>query len=134
MKTPLLLAAIGAFGLAGAAMAADKPAPAQTTAKPVNSCFFSRDWNGWKSPDEKTIYIRVHISDIWRVDLEHGSSLLTWPSSHLIHEVHGTDSVCTPLDLDLKVADDGFVTPLFVKAVTRLTKEEVALIPKKDLP
>ena len=131
MKAAVLMAAVAALGLAGAARAADAPA---APAKPKVSCFFSRDWDGWHSPNKDTIYLRVGVRDIWRVDLAGGSSLLAWPDSHLVQNVRGTDSVCMPIDLDLKVASDGFVEPLFVKAITKLTPEEVAAIPKKDLP
>ena len=102
------------------------------SAKPVESV--SRDWSGWRSPNDKTIYLRVNVRDIYQVDLSGGSSLLMWPDSHLINDVHGPDSVCAPIDLDLKVANDHFVEPLFVKAITKLTPEQVAAIPKKFLP
>jgi hypothetical protein len=132
MKAPILIAVVAAFGLAGAAQAADAPA-AKPPAK-TSSCFFSRDWNGWRSPDAKTIYLRVNVSDIYQVDLASGSSLLTWPDSHLINEVRGVDSVCGPIDLDLRVAQDGIVEPLFVKAITKLTPDQIKAIPKKFLP
>lgn len=129
-KAPLLFAAVAALGMAGAAQAA-APSP---DAKPKSACFFTRNWDGWRSPDEKTIYLRVNVRDIYKVDLAGGSSLLKWPDSHLINEVRGTDSVCNPIDLDLKVSNDQFVEPLFVKAITKLTPEQVAAIPKKYLP
>jgi len=129
MKTIALLAA-AALGLAGVAHA---DAPAAT--KPRSSCFYSRDWSNWRAPDKDTIYLRVNVRDIYKIDLSAGGSqLLTWPDSHLINEIRGVDSVCSPIDLDLKVASDGIVIPLFVKAITRLTPDEVAAIPKKDLP
>ncbi len=89
MKARLLMAAAAALALGGLAHAADAP-----PAKPKSSCFFSRDWSGWRSPDEKTIYLRVNVRDIWQVDLTGGSQLLTWPDSHLINDVRGPDSVC----------------------------------------
>jgi hypothetical protein len=128
MKTLILTAAIAALGLAGAARA-DAPA-----AKPRMPCFFTRDWAGWRSPDAKTIYLRVRVNEIYQLDLAYGSSLLTWPDSHLINEVRGTDSVCAPIDLDLRVANDHIVEPLFIKSIAKLTPEQVAAIPKKFLP
>ena len=125
----ILGAALTALGLAGVAHAETAPA-----AKPRMPCFFSRDWSGWRSPDPKTIYLRVHVSDIYKVDLSYGSTLLAWPNTHLINEVRGTDSVCSPIDLDLKIAEEGFVEPLFVKSISKLTPEQVAAIPKKFLP
>jgi hypothetical protein len=55
---------------------------------------------------------------------------------HLINKVRGSDWICSPLDLDLQVADShgGFREPLIVKSITRLTPEQVAAIPKRDLP
>lgn len=129
-RASLLVAAVAALGVANAAHA-DAPA---AKPKPQSSCFFTRNWDGWRSPDEKTIYLRVNVRDIFKVDLASGSSLLAWPDSHLINEVRGTDSVCGPIDLDLKISDRNFVEPLFVKAITKLTPEEVAAIPKKFLP
>jgi Family of unknown function (DUF6491) len=131
MKAPLLLAA-AALGLAGAAHAATPAAAAP--AKPVSQCFFSRDWAGWRAPDDHTLYLRVNVRDIYQVDLVGGSSSLLWPDSHLISEVRGSDSICNPIDLDLKVANDHVVEPLFVKSLTKLTPEQVAAIPKKFLP
>ena len=130
MKARYLIAAAAAvLGLAGAAHAAD--APAKT---PAPACFFSSNWDGWRSPDEKTIYFRVNVRDIYKVDLSFGSSLLMWPDSHLISRIRGTNEICQPIDLDLAVAQDGIRDPLFVKAITKLTPEQIAAIPKKDLP
>jgi hypothetical protein len=128
MKAFILTAAVAALGLAGAARA-DSPA-----AQPNMPCFFSRDWAGWRSPDKNTIYLRVRVNEIYKVDLAYGSTLLTWPDSHLINEIRGTDSICRPIDLDLKVAEDGIIEPLFVKSISKLTPEQVAMIPKKYLP
>jgi len=128
MKAPLLMAAVAAFTLAGVAHA-DTPA-----AKPQRSCFFTRDWNNWHAPTKDTIYLRVGVRDFYKIELNFGSQMLIWPDSHLINEVRGTDQVCSPIDLDLKVAEDGIVEPLFIKSISKLTPEEVAAIPKKDLP
>jgi hypothetical protein len=124
-----LLAALALSALAGAASAAPVPA-----VKP-NTCFFSRDWAGWRSPDENTIYLRVHIKDIYKIELSSGSPRLIYPDSHLVNVMRGTDSVCSPLDLDLAVSDQsGFPEHLFAKSITKLTPEEIKLIPKKFLP
>jgi len=131
MKGLILTAAVAALAVGGVAQADTPPAK---PAKPASSCFFTRDWNGWRSPDGKTIYLRVSVGEIYQIDLSGSSSLLTEPDSHLINEVRGSDSVCSPIDLDLKVANDGFVEPLFVKSIAKLTPEQVAAIPKKFLP
>jgi hypothetical protein len=118
------------LGLCGPAMAA---APAKPAAH--DSCFFSSSWQGWHAPNDNTIYLRVNVRDIYRVDLSSGSSLLTWPDAHLINVMRGSNAICSPLDLDLRVADTGGMRDFVIaKSITKLTPEEVALIPKKDLP
>jgi hypothetical protein len=129
MKAAAVAAVAAALGLAGAAHA-DAPA-----AKPQSSCFRARDWAGWRAPNKDTIYFRVNVKDIYQIDLQAGGSpLLTWPDSHLINEIHGVDSICSPIDLDLKIASDHIVIPLFIKSITKLTPDQVAAIPKKYLP
>jgi hypothetical protein len=131
MKSMLIGAALAAAltGLAGAASAAPSEASRQ-------SCFLSSNWTGWHAPDDKTLYLRVSLHDIYRVDLNSASPMLKWPSTHLVNIMHGSNYVCSPLDLQLSVADnDGGVRDfLFVKAITKLTPEQVSAIPKKDLP
>jgi hypothetical protein len=131
MKTLAWVAAALTLGPA-AALAAEAPA---TPAKPAApSCFFSTDWQNWHAASTDTIYLRVKLNDFYKVELSHGSYMLRDPTVHLISIVRGTSSVCTPLDLDLKVSDGVMIEPLFVKSITRLTPDEVKAIPKKDLP
>jgi hypothetical protein len=131
------LALVAALALAAAPATAVLAADAQpgAKAKPAYpSCFFSTDWQNWHGADKETIYLRVRLNDIYKVELSHGSSLVTDPTSHLVSIVRGSSSVCTPLDLDLKISDGIIIEPLFVKSLTRLTPDQVKAIPKKDLP
>ena len=125
------VAVAGALGLAGQASADQAPAANRT-----DHCFLSRDWEGWKSPSPNVIYLRVGVSRIYQLDLSAGSNQLQEPAMHLVNKVRGSDWICDPLDLDLKLVDDhgAFEEPLFVKAITKLTPEQVAAIPKQFLP
>ena len=113
-------------------------ASAQEPAKPIKparQCFYLSDWRGWTAPDKNTLYLKVRGRVVYRVDLSWGSNELTWPGSHLVSVVRGTDSICQPLDLDLRVSDGmGFATPIRAKAITKLTPEEIKAIPKKYQP
>jgi hypothetical protein len=132
LTTSALISAAALLGLTGTALAAappDKPAAA-----PARSCFFSRDWDSWRAPDDHTIYFRVRMREFYRVDLSAGSPMLTDPANHLVSVMRGTDTVCSPLDLDLKVSDGRITVPLIAKSITKLTPEQVAAIPKKFLP
>ncbi|KRA65494.1 hypothetical protein ASD89_18225 [Caulobacter sp. Root656] len=124
--------------LAASAPALAANAPDETkgaAAKPARSCFYLSDWDGWSAPDRDTLYLRVRNRDVYQVELSHGTSQLTSPGVHLVSVVRGIDSVCHPLDLDLRVSDGfGFAMPIMAKSITKLSAEQVAAIPKKDRP
>jgi hypothetical protein len=121
--------------LAAAPALADTPVAAEKAPKPARSCFYLSDWSNWKAPDNKTLYLKVRNRDVYRVDLSHGGGMLTSPGVHLVSVVRGSDQVCAPLDLDLRVSDGfGFAMPLMATAITKLTPDEIKAIPKKDQP
>ena len=127
--------ALSAFAPAGVAQAADAAAAPPAASDHLDKCFYLSDWQGWSAPSENVIYMRVRMHDIYRLDLSAGSSLLQSPAVHLVNKVRGSDSVCWPLDLDLAVSDGmGMRMPLMVKAISKLTPEQIAAIPKKYVP
>jgi hypothetical protein len=69
------------------------------------------------------------------VDLTKGTHVRRDADRFLINRVRGSNWICSPLDLDLTLSDHhGFQEPLIARALRKLTPEEVAAIPKKDLP
>jgi len=124
-------------GLIATALSLSTLVPVVGTASPAstNNCFYVTQWQGWKSPSPDVIYLGVNMHDVYRVDLSAGSSMLSWPNMHLVSIVRGSDSICTAIDLDLKISDDhGFTEPLIAKNLTKLTPDQVAAIPKKFRP
>ena len=112
------------------------PAVAQGTAPPVRACFYTNQFESWKAPDSRTIYIRVNLSRYYRLDLAGECSELRTPGTHLIMNVRGPDTICSALDWDLKVAHDfhDIPEPCIVKAMTPLSPAEAAAIPKGSRP
>jgi hypothetical protein len=55
---------------------------------------------------------------------------------HLTSTIRGSSWICSPLDMQLSVADDHGIArePLFVKSITELTPDEVKAIPPKFRP
>ena len=96
----------------------------------------SSDWNGWKaSPDSKSIYIRVGVSKLFRIDLANACPALQGVGVHLVTRTHGSPWICRPLDLDLKVGQGhGFTTPCMVSDITPLSAAEAAALPKALRP
>jgi len=129
LTTALLAAAAPVF-------ADQTPAATKDAAtKPARSCFSLSDWDGWSAPNRDTLYLKVRNRQVYRVDLSHGTSQLTSPGVHLVSIQRGVSTVCGPIDLDLRVSDgSGFAMPIMAKAITKLTPEEIAAIPKKDRP
>ena len=129
MRISALFCAVALVSLSAAG------AVAETKPSDRIHCFWAHDWGGWKSPQPDVIYLRVRVNDIYRLDLSHPEPMLQDAFAHLISREHGDDSVCGPIDLDLSVSDgEGFRAPIFAKSITRLTPQQIALIPRKDLP
>jgi hypothetical protein len=127
------LALTAAFAASAACLGAT---PALAASADHSSCFLSANWTGWKSPDPSTIYLRVDISRVFRLDLAHPSYQLDDPSVHLTSTIRGSSWICSPLDMQLSVADDHGIgrEPLFVKSITELTPDQVKAIPAKFRP
>ena len=120
-----------------AALSAFKTAPvAAETAPPAGQCFSSTEMGNWRAADASTLYVRVHLNKIYRIDLRGRCSLLTAPGARLITTFRGSNLVCSPLDWDLKVSEGigGDVEPCIVKAMTQLSPEEIKALPKKVTP
>jgi hypothetical protein len=129
LRPSLVLAAAAAGTLVATA------AGAATTTDHQN-CFLGRDWEAWTAPgDGDALIIRVHLHDYYKIELTKGSHVRKDPDRFLVNQQRGSSWICSPLDLDLQVADHvGFRQPLIAKSLRKLTPQEVAAIPKKDLP
>ena len=111
------------------------PAQAQPV-RPAGQCFNTTEMGNWRAGDASTLYIRVHMNKIYRLDLKGRCLLLTAPGARLITTFRGSNLVCSPLDWDLKVSAGigSNEEPCIVKAMTQLSPEEVAALPKKATP
>jgi hypothetical protein len=126
----LILATIGTVAAAAIGTGA--------AAKPQHgdACFLSRNWEEWTAPgDGDYLLLRVGVHDFYRVDLAPGTHVHRGIDRFLVNIVRGSDWICSPLDLDLTLSDHlGFREPLIARSLRKLTPEEVAAIPRKDLP
>lgn len=133
LGTGLLATAL--LAVSAPTLAATPDEAARPATKPARQCFFLSDWDNWSAPDRDTLYLKVRHRDVYQVDLHRGTSMLTSPGVHLVSVVRGSDSVCGPLDLDLRVSDGyGMAMPIMAKSITKLTPEQIAAIPKKNRP
>ena len=128
-----LIAALFGLTTALAAGAAHATTPGQT---PAQQCFASSNWRGWSAPGNgDVLYIRVRLHEYYRIDLTPGTHVRRSFDRFLVNVVHGSGWICSPLDLQLTLRDrDGYAEPLIARAIRKLTPEEVAAIPRADLP
>lgn len=109
--------------------------PANYAMMRAGDCFSTNEWQGWASPSDDVLFLRVNGNRYYRVDLLPGSGPIDHGGQFLINTVRGSSRVCSAMDLDLKVASmSGFTTPLFPRAIRRLTAAEVAALPPNARP
>jgi hypothetical protein len=125
---------VGLFAAALAAFGA-KAQPGESS-RPPQDCFLQDRFRSWRAPDPSTIYIRVAPNNYYRLDLSGQCSILKSPQAHLITNSHGKNTICSPLDWDIRVsqADNSAQEQCAVRAMTKLNSAEVAAIPKAFKP
>jgi len=136
-KLPPLAAALSLTLAACAAYPPPPGAPPRANYASMSGadCFSTSEWQGWSSPSDDVLFLRVRNNRYYRVDLLPGTGSIDRGGQFLINTVRGSSRVCSANDLDLKVAStSGFVAPLFPRAIHRLSPAEVAALPPNAKP
>ncbi len=127
-----MIRALCLSAIAAAALSAAFPAAAQINRE---NCFRMSMLSSTRPDGDRRIYARVGVSTFYRIDLAHRCASLPYEGNFLVLEpAGGSDLICSPIDLDLKVNDHGAKEACFIKSITRLTPEEAAAIPRKAKP
>lgn len=127
-KSILALGAALVLLAAGGAHAADAAKP-----KPQRACFLTRDVNGWSAADDHTVYVRVGVKDVYRLDLLGPCPDIDWNWSIAL-ESRGSSWICSPLDATIIAKSPIGPQRCPVRMVTKLTPQEVAALPPKKKP
>jgi hypothetical protein len=122
-----LTATAAAFCLAAAA------AQAQPAAAP-RACFYARDISNFHVVDDRTVYLRVGVNQVYRLDLMGDCPQLSFRQSLGVETTPGAGTVCSPLDVELVYRDLGAPVRCPVTGLRALTPAEAAALPKKDRP
>ncbi len=103
-----------------------------------SDCFYVNQIRGSRPLDDRTVLFRVNTSDIYRLEFAHSCPDLTLPRPKLIIvPFGGVGLICHAIDIDVKVGEQG---PGFIpmgciaKSLRKLTPDEAAAVPKKNLP
>ncbi|THD70650.1 DUF6491 family protein [Phenylobacterium sp.] len=132
--TAIAFAAVASLTMSAAGgHAQDKPAD-----KPAskNECFWSRNVTSFAAPDDHTVYIKVNLRDVYRLDLMVSCPDVDWDQRVALVSNRGAGgSICGPLDAEIVSHATGLGPQRCpVKALRKLTPEEVAALPKKAKP
>ena len=122
--------ALGAAGAHADNKAADaKPAHTDT-------CFWARNVTSFAAPDDHTVYVKVNLHDVYRLDLMIACPDVNWNQRIALESSHGAGgSICNALDAEIISHATGLGAQRCpVKTLTKLTPEEVAALPKHAKP
>ncbi|HEY1426654.1 MAG TPA: DUF6491 family protein [Caulobacteraceae bacterium] len=137
--TPITLApAALALAAALSVSAAAQPPPAAPAVRPsAPACFWIRDVNNFAAVDTTTLYVRVGVSQVWRLNLFADCFNLDWVHGIGLRNRGAGGSVCegrTP-GLEVVVRDVAVGRQRCpVTDVRRLTPAEIAALPKGARP
>ncbi|HEX4195811.1 MAG TPA: DUF6491 family protein [Caulobacteraceae bacterium] len=110
-------------------------ASAQPAANNGNQCFWKRNINGFQAPNDRTVYIRVGVRDIYRLDLMNDCTGLTFRQGIGLETIPpGDGQICNALQATVVYNDTGIRNRCPVTAIHKLTPAEIAALPKRDLP
>ena len=119
--------------LFGATLAAG-PALAQPRARSEDQCFLTRDINGFRARDDRTVYIRGLRNQIYRLDLMSNCPGLTFRDNIGFENQGASAWICSPMDATIVFRDTGVPERCPVTAIHHLTADERAALPKRDRP
>jgi len=128
-RTALAAAVVALFALGGASTALAK-SPA---APGKNQCFFTRNADGFAAPDEKTLFVRVGVRDVYQFEMFGNCPDLDW-SQRLALVSRGSSTICTGMDAEVITHSPIGPQRCPVRSVRKLTPDEVKALPRKSRP
>ena len=99
-----------------------------------DQCFMSRNINGFSAPNDRTVYVRVGVKEVWRLDLMNDCTGLAFRNSFALQGSPTGPWICHPLDATVIFNEPGNRQRCPVSALHRLTPDERAALPPHDRP
>jgi hypothetical protein len=131
------LAVLAGLLAAGAAISADTQpntsAKSETGGNPTRSCFYARNISSWAPQDDTTVNLRVNVNDYYQLKLLGPCNDINWDEAIGL-EHRGTSWICDGLDAVIVTSGRSGPRRCPATSVRKLTKEEVAALPKKAKP
>ena len=119
-------AALALFSLTGPAQAQ----PQSRTPAPERSCFFQQNVSSFSAPDDHTVYLRVGVSEYYKLDLMGPCHNLDFAQGVELRNPGG-GAICSPLDAEVIVRLSGAATDRCpIQGLRKLAPDEVKLLGK----
>ena len=128
----VFVGAAGAFALAACSTPPVSDA-AVVAASPARNCFWANSANSFNAVDDQTVYVRVGVRDVYRLDLFTRCPDVDWNNAIALVS-RGGNSICSGLDATLITKGPFGPQRCEVRTVTKLTPEEAAALPSKSKP
>ena len=98
------------------------------------SCFIRHDVQGFSAPNDHTVYLRVGISKVFRLDLMNDCQDLSFRQSFGLEDRPSSPWVCSPLEATVVYRETGITQRCPVKAIHKLSPDEIKALSKRDRP
>lgn len=125
-----LAAALLSGCLATAAVAEPKN-PGKTATS--HQCFWTRDVNGFRAQDDRTVNVRVGVNDIFQLTLFSPAPDIDW-TQRIGVQSSGGSSICSGLDASIIVPGPIGPQRYPVTSIRKLTAQQIADLPHKARP
>jgi hypothetical protein len=122
-----------AFAVAACVALAPLGAAAAAPAPQSRACFHPTNVSGFRAPDDKTVYVRVGVRDVYQMEMLAACPEIDW-TEHIGIRTRGSEWICSGLDVDLISPSSIGPHLCAVKVLRKLTPEEAKALPAKSKP
>jgi hypothetical protein len=120
--------------IAAIAIAALFPLAAQAKSAPKErDCFHASNVSGFRAPDDKTVYVRVGVRDIYQMEMLGACPQIDWAEKIGIR-TRGSEWICSGMDADLISPSSIGPHRCAVRTLKKLTPKEAKALPPKSRP
>jgi hypothetical protein len=98
------------------------------------NCFLRRSISNFSAPNDRTLYVRAGVRDVYRLDLLTSCTGLTFRRGITLKGSPTGGWICNPLDATVILRRSGMNQRCPVTAIHHLTPAEIVATPKRDLP
>lgn len=123
---------LGAAALVAYALPAAAKTPPEA-AKTPRECFWTDRVTNFASDDDRTVYLRVGVKEVWRLEMLGRCTDVDW-SNRIAIRSRGGSHICSGLDAEIIAPSPIGPQRCAVKTVRKLTPEEIKALPKKARP